>query len=206
MLLSDTIVDFHLFYDEDVDIQIWPLLTKSQCKVSDTQVTIKACGPLVDKRHLTLTIRMHDTLWKKASNACMIPLCIMLCLRIFWSFFYQQNRLAEKRIELLGLLSQLMSEQESRREELRKRLVTNYTALLQTHFLAHHSQRLKWAFLIKICPLTVVVVVVVVNFSPFHLLLQNHWANFNQTWHKASLGDGDSSLFKWRAPSFSKGR
>ena len=21
-------------------------------------------------------------------------------------------------------------------------------------------------------------------------LLQNHWANFNQTWHKASLGDG----------------
>nr|XP_022321142.1 E3 ubiquitin-protein ligase LRSAM1-like [Crassostrea virginica]XP_022321143.1 E3 ubiquitin-protein ligase LRSAM1-like [Crassostrea virginica]XP_022321144.1 E3 ubiquitin-protein ligase LRSAM1-like [Crassostrea virginica] len=32
------------------------------------------------------------------------------------------NRLAEKRIELLGLLSQLMSEQESRREELRKRL------------------------------------------------------------------------------------
>ena len=22
-----------------------------------------------------------------------------------------------------------------------------------------------------------------------HLLLQNHWANFNQTWHKASLGE-----------------
>ena len=35
-----------------------------------------------------------------------------------------------------------------------------------------------------------------VNFSHFHLLLQNHWANFNQTWHKASLGEGDSSLFK----------
>uniref|UniRef100_K1QGE1 E3 ubiquitin-protein ligase LRSAM1 n=1 Tax=Magallana gigas TaxID=29159 RepID=K1QGE1_MAGGI len=32
------------------------------------------------------------------------------------------NCLAEKRVELLGLLSQLMSEQESRREELRKRL------------------------------------------------------------------------------------
>ena len=29
-----------------------------------------------------------------------------------------------------------------------------------------------------------------------NLLLQNHWANFNQTWHKASLGEGDSSLFK----------
>ena len=35
-----------------------------------------------------------------------------------------------------------------------------------------------------------------VNFSHFHLLLQNHRANFNQTWHKASLGEGDSSLFK----------
>ena len=34
-------------------------------------------------------------------------------------------------------------------------------------------------------------------FSHFQLLLQNHWANFN-TWHKASLGDWNSSLFKWR--------
>jgi hypothetical protein len=24
----------------------------------------------------------------------------------------------------------------------------------------------------------------------FRLLLQNHWANFNQTWHKSSLGEG----------------
>ena len=47
MLLSDTIVDFHLFYDGAVDIQILALLTRSQCKVSDTQVTVKACGPLV---------------------------------------------------------------------------------------------------------------------------------------------------------------
>ena len=39
-----------------------------------------------------------------------------------------------------------------------------------------------------------------------NLLLQNHWANFNQTWHKASLGEGDSSLFTWRATFFSKGR
>jgi hypothetical protein len=31
-----------------------------------------------------------------------------------------------------------------------------------------------------------------------NLLLQNHWANFNQTWHKSSLGGGDSSLFKQR--------
>ena len=34
-----------------------------------------------------------------------------------------------------------------------------------------------------------------VNFPLFHLL-QNHWANFNQTWHKASFGGGNSSLFK----------
>ena len=63
-------------------------------------------------------------------------------------------------------------------------------------------------FLIKICPLSVVVVVVVVvvNFSHFHLLLQNHWANFNQTWHKASLGEEDSNLFKRWAPPSSKAR
>ena len=52
----------------------------------------------------------------------------------------------------------------------------------------------------------VIVVGVVVNFSHFHLLLQNHWANFNQTWHKASLDERDSILFKWRALAFSKGR
>ena len=45
----------------------------------------------------------------------------------------------------------------------------------------------------------------VCNFSYFRLL-KNHWANFNQTWHKASFGEGDSSLFKWRALPFSKGR
>ena len=38
-----------------------------------------------------------------------------------------------------------------------------------------------------------------------NLLLQNHWAHFNQTWHKASLGEGDSSLFKWKVQPFSKG-
>jgi hypothetical protein len=28
----------------------------------------------------------------------------------------------------------------------------------------------------------------------FRLLLQNHWTNFNQIWHKSSLGEGDSSV------------
>ena len=51
-------------------------------------------------------------------------------------------------------------------------------------------------YLITICPLSVVVdVLVVLNFSHFHLL-QDHWGNFNQTWHKASLGDGDSIFLK----------
>ena len=44
-----------------------------------------------------------------------------------------------------------------------------------------------------------------VNFWHFHLLLQKHWNNFNQIWHKASLGEGYLSFFKWGAPSFSKG-
>ena len=30
--------------------------------------------------------------------------------------------------------------------------------------------------------------------SPFDFQIQ--WANFNQTWHKASLGEGDTSLLK----------
>ena len=74
-------------------------------------------------------------------------------------------------------------------------------------FLAHLSWKLKWAFLIT-CRLSSVFLSVrlSVNFSHFHLLLQNHWANYNQTWHKVSLGCGDSSLFKWRAKPFPKGR
>ena len=39
-----------------------------------------------------------------------------------------------------------------------------------------------------------VIVVVVVNFSHFLLLLHNHWTNFNQTSHKVSLGEGNSSF------------
>ena len=84
----------------------------------------------------------------------------------------------------------------------------NYWKTIQmTTFLAHLGLRLKWAILIKICPLSVVVValiVVVVNFSHFHLL-RNHWANFYLIRHKASLGEGDSRLFKWRTPPFCKG-
>ena len=49
-------------------------------------------------------------------------------------------------------------------------------------------------------------VIVLVNFSHFILLHQNHRANFNQTWHKASFGEEDACLFKWRTTPFSKER
>ena len=48
MLLSYTIVDFDFYHNNGaVDMQICTLLTRIRCKVSDTQVTVKACGPLV---------------------------------------------------------------------------------------------------------------------------------------------------------------
>ena len=47
MLLSNAIVDYFFLNDVAVDMQIWALLTRSWCRVSDTQVTVKACGPLV---------------------------------------------------------------------------------------------------------------------------------------------------------------
>ena len=68
-------------------------------------------------------------------------------------------------------------------------------------FLRLLSRRLKWAFLITICQLYVVV-----KFLHFLNLLQNHWANCNQTWYKASLGKGDSNFFKWRTMPFTKWR
>ena len=36
------------------------------------------------------------------------------------------------------------------------------------------------------------------------LLLQNHCANFNQTWHKATFGEDNLNLFKRRATPFPK--
>lgn len=44
--------------------------------------------------------------------------------------------------------------------------------------------------------LSVVLDVVFVNFSSFYFLLQNHWVIFIQTWHKAPLEKGTSSLFR----------
>ena len=39
---------FLFFYDVGVDNQIWALLTRNCFRVSDTQVTIKSSGPLVE--------------------------------------------------------------------------------------------------------------------------------------------------------------
>ena len=49
MQLSSAVVDFYLFYDGDVDMQIWVLQTMNKGRASDTQVIVKACGPLVRK-------------------------------------------------------------------------------------------------------------------------------------------------------------
>lgn len=66
--------------------------------------------------------------------------------------------------------------------------------------------RLRWTFLIKICLLSGLSVVVFVIFSHFHLLFRKHWADFNITWHKASRGEKNSSLFKWKVVFVVKGR
>jgi hypothetical protein len=70
-------------------------------------------------------------------------------------------------------------------------------------FISSPEWKLKWAFLIACCPSSSLPSVCkLLHFRP----LQNHCANFNQTWHKLSLVEGDSKLFKWRGLLFSKGR
>ena len=65
------------------------------------------------------------------------------------------------------------------------RSVFSVIAFFNMHFLAHLSFS---DHLLSICPF--------VNFPPFHLL-KNHCANFNQTCHKTSLGEGNSTLFNY---------
>lgn len=55
MLLSYAVVGFYLSYDGATGMQICVLLTRSQCRVSDTQVTISVCGPL-DKWLFSMSI------------------------------------------------------------------------------------------------------------------------------------------------------
>ena len=50
MLLSYAIVGFYLFYD----VANMSLLTFSQCRVLNTQLTVKVGGPLVQKKDQAL--------------------------------------------------------------------------------------------------------------------------------------------------------
>ena len=61
MLLSYATVDFHLFYDVAVDMQIWALLTRSKCRASDTRVTVKVLGSLVQLlTAMVIMTNMHN--------------------------------------------------------------------------------------------------------------------------------------------------
>ena len=42
---------FTYYNNGPIDMQICALLTRIQCKASDTQVTVKACGPLVIQKY-----------------------------------------------------------------------------------------------------------------------------------------------------------
>ena len=66
MLLSYTIVDFDFNYNNGaVNMQIRTLLTRIQCKVSDTQVTVKACGPLVSISIVVISYKLSVVKTKK---------------------------------------------------------------------------------------------------------------------------------------------
>ena len=43
---TSAIVPFYVFFYGSANVQIWAVLTRSHCRVSDTQVTGKAFGPL----------------------------------------------------------------------------------------------------------------------------------------------------------------
>ena len=61
-----------------------------------------------------------------------------------------------------------------------------------------HELRAQLGFLIACNPLSVRPCnCLSVTFSHFQLLLQNRLENFKQTWHKASLSENDSNLFKY---------
>ena len=71
--------DFHLFYEGAVVIQIWALLTRSQCKVSNTQVTDKACGPLVKITVIFVLINVNA----KSISSCSSYMIFLDLLSLF---------------------------------------------------------------------------------------------------------------------------
>ena len=118
------------------------------------------------------------------AEKAMCPHAVLLSLTWSWSRYYIYHSFSAWK----SILKWMKLEKSSLESPLKILLYISQYVLkfhdtrikpkLPPYFLAHLSRRLKW-------DLSVVVVVIVVNFSHFHLLLQNHWANFNQTWHKA---------------------
>ena len=53
-------VDSYLFNEWGGDMQMRVLLTASQCRVFDTRVTVKACGPLVKSSYINL---LHELIF-----------------------------------------------------------------------------------------------------------------------------------------------
>ena len=116
----------------------------------------------------------------------------------------QKDRLSEMlsfgsvELKRLTFISNLREKEKERQRERERVLSIIHTKFIQKlcKYLVNLSEL---NFLIEICPLSVVVVHIFVFSS-------SHWANLNQTCHKAFLGESYSSLFKWRAWPFSKGK
>ena len=105
MMFSDTIIDFYLFYDGSVDIQIRALLTRCQCKVSVTQVTVKARGLLVSS-HISLLFFAWNSATKYTKCFCdllHLPLECMLLKHSFGNSFtdWSKNMNIQKAVNCL---------------------------------------------------------------------------------------------------------
>ena len=129
------------------------------------------------------------------------PLCLDLekTSKICW-LSYERHRVALFRILFLNWKKKLTNFAKIKNTLERKAYKNANESFVIFQFLAHLSWKLKWAFLIAFRPSSVCLSVCLsvcpsVNFSYFRLLLKNHCTNFNQTWHKTSLGEGNSSLF-----------
>jgi hypothetical protein len=83
---------------------------------------------------------------------------------------------------------------------------SHYLHLMYTKYHIFSSPQLKAQVSISDRPCPLSVWRLSVKLLHFRFLLQNCRANCNQSWHRSSLGEGDSELFTWRATPISKGR
>ena len=119
---------------------------------------------------------MPDPLLRKDQEPCMDKMSRFWIVGPFLMFKFERTKF-NSRATCMHHLSMETREQ-----------VTTHAIRKIVHQAIFSSQELK-AFLFTCRPF----VRPSVNFSHFHLLLQNHWVIFN---HKASMVEGDSSLFK----------